>query len=521
MIQAFRVTLLDDVVISSRAATYGGHRSLDYLPGANLLGAAAARLYAQLGEEQAWSAFHSGRLRFGNALPFCGEEAGDGWAFPMPLCFHEEKGGEPAVEHGRLAAANIKNPLAGPLPEGRSYRPLGGDYLTATGRVLAEVPRLRMKTAIDTEQGRAADGQLFGYAGLPRGAVFAFTLEGDDGLEALAAAVAAALTGELRLGRSRSAEYGRVRVEPLAALPAFPSLEAQGREVTLWLLSDLAVEDDLGQPTWQPRFEWLGTGSGITGSLVPAKSFLRVRSYAPFNGHYRTRELERPVIAQGSVLTFRLDRPLDEAARRGLAAGVGLYRQAGLGRVWVDPPPLLKKPEHHFRELPAAVAETKAPAEKLPLPDHPLAQWLEARVGREEESRRAEAAAAGWIAQLPALYRSARLLQSAPRGVRVGPSPSQWGRVLEAAKRRGADAAALARLLFEERDAVCKGADWEAELHAEAAGATVHTFGRWLRALLAELGDDPLAAPVVARVARRAIDRARAEEGEPARRGEA
>lgn len=43
-----RLTLIDELVLSERSATLGGHRGLDYIPGAALLGAAAQRLYGKL-----------------------------------------------------------------------------------------------------------------------------------------------------------------------------------------------------------------------------------------------------------------------------------------------------------------------------------------------------------------------------------------------------------------------------------------------------------------------------------------
>jgi len=43
------------------------HRSLDYLPGANLLGATAEKLYSS-DLVSSFQIFHSGKVRFGNAI---------------------------------------------------------------------------------------------------------------------------------------------------------------------------------------------------------------------------------------------------------------------------------------------------------------------------------------------------------------------------------------------------------------------------------------------------------------------
>src|SRR5579885_854668 len=63
--KVLRLTLLDDVALSERAASAGPHLGLDYIPGATLLGAAARRLYDSLSRDDAFLAFHSGKVRFG------------------------------------------------------------------------------------------------------------------------------------------------------------------------------------------------------------------------------------------------------------------------------------------------------------------------------------------------------------------------------------------------------------------------------------------------------------------------
>lgn len=75
---------------------------------------------------------------------------------------------------------------------------------------------LRLKTAIDPQQGRAEEGRLFGYDALLRGQTFQARLDADyDVNPDLFRRVTDALSGERLLGRSRSAEYGRARLEPV------------------------------------------------------------------------------------------------------------------------------------------------------------------------------------------------------------------------------------------------------------------------------------------------------------------
>ena len=96
----YTARLVTDAVISERSSTTGGHRCLDYIPGACLLGAVAAKLYDSLGQD-AFTVFHSGKVRFGNGYPL--SAAGEP-AFPVPFAWHTAKG-----EEMNGSVTNIKN----------------------------------------------------------------------------------------------------------------------------------------------------------------------------------------------------------------------------------------------------------------------------------------------------------------------------------------------------------------------------------------------------------------------------
>lgn len=68
------VFLEQPLIVTQQAASAGAQLSLDYLPGSLLLGLAASRLYAELSEDDAWTLFHSGMVRFGDGLPWVDEE---------------------------------------------------------------------------------------------------------------------------------------------------------------------------------------------------------------------------------------------------------------------------------------------------------------------------------------------------------------------------------------------------------------------------------------------------------------
>jgi len=325
------LTLREDCVFSERSATEGGHRGLDYVPGAALLGIYAARLYPDksLSLQDKFLLFHSGRVRFGNGLPLStgGER---GW--PMPFCWHRDKGADWQTDAGRLWVDNVYHqPARDSAEQDTQSEQLRAGFVTETGCVLSPGRALRLKTAINPDTGRAREAALFGYDALSEGQRFVARVDIDDDVDDnLVAALRDALPRTTPLGRSRSAEYGLVDVETrdlpadaarrtLHAAPWGDQAQVDGAErIALWLLSDLAASDPHGQPTLCPAPQWLGLPDG---RLDFSHSFLRARRYSPWNAHRGGPDLERQVLCQGSLLVFDLSTPLAPAHRERLAAG--------------------------------------------------------------------------------------------------------------------------------------------------------------------------------------------------------
>ncbi len=454
--QALKIELLDDCVFSATPATEGGHKSLDRIPGAALLGAAAGRLYTALGQHDTFTVFHSGKVRIGDSLPWDG--CSIGW--PVPRCWHFPKT-RGADEGGFLAAERLYNfalENKPSLPDNEQPKQLRDGYVHADGRYSKLAHSLRLKTAIDPATGRADEGRLFGYDALHRGQTFLSVIEADDTVEdRLFERLVETLTGDVLLGRSRSAEYGRARVT-VVDLPEMPKPGKAGDSLTLWLLSDLALTDAWGQPTLQPDGEALGLPGA---QVVWDRTFLRSRRYSPWNAARHGYDRERLVLEAGGVITLRLNDHNRGKAIGALENGIGLYREAGLGRLWIDPP-LLQSVHPAFAGRSAATPET-TPA---PEPNHPLVGWLKAAAGISWKQKAEE-----WAREFEKVYLQkldeSRRLNGIPGGVAYGPSSSQWSTVLETA--RSATGDALHRALFEGDDAVIKatGEGWNIEVKEE------------------------------------------------------
>lgn len=402
----FTARLLTDAVISERSATTGGHRTLDHIPGAALLGAVAGS-YDEFGGD-AFDVFHSGKVRFGNAYPLTPEGEP---ALPLPLAWHAAKGEE---LHGSVRG--IKNLLHATDIEfeqweaaGDQQKQLRSGYFTLSGVKVDPKKSYRLKTAISRDrQGMAEEAQLFGYQSLAAGSLWWFAVSFADGLpDRLIDTVVSSLTGTVRVGRSRSAEYGLLTVQPVEKTIECPQPVA-GDRLIIYCASDVALVDAVtGAPTLIPT----GAHFNTAGALFdPAGSYLRTRSYAPFNRTRKRFDLERQVIAKGSVLVFTRQEGI--AAGEALCIqqrGAGLYRQDGLGQILVNPAFL------------AGFKFKSAPSPELPLPrmkesaaPPDLARWLTVKAAARRQEIAAIEQVDLWIHDLVA--------GSCPRN-------SQWGQL--------------------------------------------------------------------------------------------
>ncbi|EGJ09046.1 hypothetical protein RBXJA2T_01895 [Rubrivivax benzoatilyticus JA2 = ATCC BAA-35] len=494
------LTLVDDLVLSERSATTGGHRCLDRIPGSALRGWAAARLYDALGED-AWAVFHSGAVRFGDARP-TGPGGQPSW--PVPLCWHADKGrpDRPPQVGGAWLAEHLFNLAEAPDPAELARvvaqpRGLRDGYVTADGRCVRPVHRERTMTAIDGD-GVVADGQLFSYQSLARDQRFEGYIAIDRTVpRAVAERVLGAFDGTIRIGRSRASGYGRVRAQvgPARTPPATPALA--GPTLRLWLLSDAWLRDASGQPTLCPEGELLG----LPGARLDlARSFIRTRRVSAWNAHRALPEVERQLLQAGSVITLQRDGGyVADELQRLATHGIGFGRALGLGEVLVDPP-LLRGLHPSFDAAQAPIRPAEPAAAPAAPAGSPLLAFLAARSRRSSHAD----AAAGFVADarraLLRRWSAIRRYQALAPETPMGPGPSQWGAVASAAMRcASVDALRIALLGAAEGNGAPRGAvpagdgHWDAmKAHERGAdgGARRLSLRDWIAETLDALSAD-------------------------------
>lgn len=467
----FDVTLEQPLVISQQAASAGAHQSLDYIPGSVLLGLAASRLYAQLEPASAWTLFHSGHVRFSDALPLTGKTL----CQPLPLCWHSYKG-ESCRANGYLLANQLFDPSQTATDAARQPVQVRTGYVAADGRYLMPERQQTLKTAIDRTTGMAAESQLFGYEALSAGQTFRFSLQADDNLDpTLWRTLLESLPGQARLGRSRSAQFGRVQISAQAEAALETPVDA-GTELTLWLQSDLLLED-AGQACLTPHPHLLGLPEGTQWQV--GKSFLRSRSYSAYNAYRRHYGPERQVISRGSVLRYSLPRALSHDELQQLQHGLGLDIECGLGAVAVNPS-ILSQAQPAF---PRPIAVQTVTQKTIQAPSTPLITALRSRSERRLGSVNPERIARSIYLDLCQRILEARRFAGTPKGVSLegAPGRSQWGRFKQMSSDHRQNAAALWQALADEKDGVLRQrSGWDLKYGPQPD----QQLGIWLKASL-------------------------------------
>lgn len=400
-----RFRLDTPVMLAGRGGLYSSCE--DGIPGSAVLGALAGMyitdhaLGGKAHEDETFSRiFLRGGVSFGYAFP----EA-DGRVFlPCPASWQQVKNGQDVYD------------LAGSRPpEGVRLRSIGRLVHPGTGPDGAEQTLLlyepekevRMHHARPVNRGfghafgpddlslavidglpeaPADRGQFFQYVSLKAGQTFAGTLRGRRGDIRTLLISLARRENRLRLGRSRTAEYGSVTFIPgeeQAERVSRPPV----REFTVQLLTPLLLGDASGRPDPDPEALIRQLNDVLDCGAELKQAWLRFTELSGYNAAWRMPRPRKPALDAGSALQIRTSRPVSPAAVEGRLWG--LQTGEGCGQVLVilpaaapEGPRFRSREADPAQETPAATSGT-----------HAVLEWIAARMEGRERRRQAEAEA--------------------------------------------------------------------------------------------------------------------------------
>ena len=331
------------------------------LPGSNIWGAAAWHYLSQPNhtpEDEAFRhAFLDGGLRFLTAYP----EADDSEAFneipqrliPIPHSIRKFKEDERLVDFVELEQLTDMptkrlDQRYARISEGR----LGTQAVkTELNYHHARAKDRRIGRALGAEATEAADrGAFFTYEAIEAGQSFQGAVIGSkNDLKNLQSWLQG---GQIRIGRSRSAQYGEAEFEWLDDVPQalnerveWNGFDEQPSDVfdsdkrlIITTLSPLLTVNDYGHPEARfPEGELAQALDMETSELKLCSSYTRTEVIGGYNSHLRLPRQQWPAIAPGSVFVLETEKMLNPEGLLQLEHdGLGLRKGEGFGRIAVN-----------------------------------------------------------------------------------------------------------------------------------------------------------------------------------------
>jgi len=328
----FKCELLTDVVLNMNTGTTGNQKTLDFIPGNCFLGIVASS-FQHFGTFERDILF-SGKVRFGDAHVASHVE-GEGLYrtlhIPASMMYPKLSNltQECYIQHYYSRGKDQQGPGGHPMQLKQSRK---GYYIFKNGyaqEILIEKSFV-IKSAYDRVKRRAEDEQMYGYESIDKGNTFLFEVEVDD--ERFALPIKQALLGDKRVGRSRTAQYGLIRITEASfsqpsSRPDCISIEGK-RYVSVYADGRLIFFDNEGNPTFRPTAEDLG----LKGEICWEKSQVRTFQYSPYNFKRQARDADRCGIEKGSVFLVETDNIIscDDCY-------VGSFRNEGFGKIIFNP----------------------------------------------------------------------------------------------------------------------------------------------------------------------------------------
>lgn len=319
----FKVTLSTDVVLNVKSATDGNNQTLDFIPGNNFLGIVAGRLYQKVDTQTAWTLFHSGKVRYGDAHPLVDNHR----SLRVPAAIYQ-----PKLDKTESYVSIYTDTSLNAIRKKQLKQCRTGFYAFFNGKgILAKIEKtFAIKSGYDRNSRRSKDEAMYGYESLCAGQSFAFTVEIDDDCVGLSKLLADTIEGDCQIGRSRTAQYGLVKIEKME-FEESSSRKPSGNVVTVYADSRLIFLDNKdNMPTFQPTAEYLGLPVG--SHIIWGKSQVRTFQYAPWNFKRQAFDTDRCGIEKGSVIVVECSAECPSESRY-----VGAYRNEGFGRVIYNP----------------------------------------------------------------------------------------------------------------------------------------------------------------------------------------
>ncbi|HOV91199.1 MAG TPA: RAMP superfamily CRISPR-associated protein [Syntrophorhabdaceae bacterium] len=322
------ITTLSPVIVTKNAGDPNMVATEEYISGSSILGALATLYIRQNnittnahGDDFFYKCFLSGKIIFSNAY-ICDEDAPRDYYIPAPLSLQRSKDDTEGKTIYDLLFQDLTE-----LEKSTSY--IGGFCnISDTSIRTKEVKRsLHFHHERDYERGTTKKGIIFNYESINEGQTFKGALFSID--ESLLKKLVDTFENplEVTIGRSRSAQYGRAKVEFKDPVKFEPDVDHDD-ELSLTFTSPAIILNEYGFPSVD-----INTLQNVLGTGVEIiKAFIRSEPYEGYNSVWRLKKPSDMCISAGSCLLIKAEGEALTRLRELELKGIGQRTNEGFGR---------------------------------------------------------------------------------------------------------------------------------------------------------------------------------------------
>ena len=377
----YQVEFLSDVVLPATSNTEGNIEQLDFIAGSNFLGM-VAKNYKDF--KDSFEVFHSGAVKFGDAHIICDDKL----TYKMPLSYFHEKLDDKTL---------LNHHLIGNFTKYNQLKQKRKGYITKENDITYIEYNYLQKSSYDKDKRRSKDSMMFGYSAIKSGTLWQFSIKYNDISEKDLELLQTSIVGKQRLGKSKSAQYGLVKITQKGSSEAIE--DKNSNELMLYAKSRLSLFDDEGNPTYDLKYLFDGLKEE---NVVYEKCQLKTSTFTPYNGARQTKDYERICINKGSVIVLK---GID---KKEIPQFVGAYQSEGFGEIVLNPKFLL---QNKF----SLISESKNQEKKTVSIESNVARFLQNRVTKKENELNILNEVDTFIEEYKSLYKNIK--------------PSQWGKI--------------------------------------------------------------------------------------------
>jgi CRISPR-associated protein Csx10 len=321
--QRFKCTTHEPLILFKKAKTEQSTETLEYIPGSLFRGVVANYLFNEKATTDGIDALiddliFNGSVWFGDAHLIINEQR----SCPIPLAIHKYQ----SCPDGAMPYVNLSK-IEAPILKHKQLRE--GYFIEEGGEYVYQSPSRseRMKAARSLDHRASEEGGMYLYRYLEPEQSFEFSVQAKD--ESHIQKIAKCFIGNIYLGKSKTSEFGgKIKIEPIEDNKEFLPSEAVVFVKTLYAASNWCFLNEFGSYTAQINAEMICGNQDA--EIDWQHTFLRFRTYAPYNTHRNAFDAQRLIIEKGSVVTFK---DAVEIKEQFLSSRIGVHKTEGFGEV--------------------------------------------------------------------------------------------------------------------------------------------------------------------------------------------